>query len=402
MTPKLRALDLRPHEQDGQHYFLLRDPLQISDTMLLVPHALGPALMLCNGQWDLETIRGILGMQYGVQLEDGLLESLVEALDDAGFLENARFEAARAQALAEYRQAPFRPPALAGASYPADPAELRQALEAWLAEAGPVTPLPAEARGVLSPHIDYGRGGAVYAKVWKRAEAMIRAAEVVVLIGTDHYSDTPGSLTLTRQNYATPWGVLPTDTAIVDALAEAVGVEAAYAGELRHRAEHSLELVAVWVHHLRQGQPVALVPVLTGSFGEHIRNNASPAADPVVQRWLAALARATAGRRVVYVASGDLSHVGPAFSGDPLTPVGRALLKDADTAVIERLCAGDAEGFYRVIQEVEDINNVCGLSPAYLTLKALGQTEGECVAYQSCPADERDTSVVTVCGIVFE
>jgi len=66
------------------------------------------------------------------------------------------------------------------------------------------------------------------------------------------------------------------------------------------------------------------------------------------------------------------------------------------------MVAGDAEGFYSSIQRVGDVNNVCGLSPVYLTLKTLGATEGECVAYQACPADERDTSVVTVAGLIFE
>jgi AmmeMemoRadiSam system protein B len=399
---KLRPLDIRPYQQDGQHFFLLRDPLQISDTLLLVPQPLGPVLMLCDGNWDAHAIHGILRLRYGIEFEDGLLDGMLNTLDEAFFFENERFHAERARLLAEYRAAPFRPPTLAGASYPADPAELRQMLDDYLDEAGDVPPAPAEARGLLSPHIDYQRGGAVYAQVWKRAAEMARAADLVVLLGTDHYSDTPGSLTFTRQHYATPYGVLPTAREVVDALANVIGEEAAFAGELRHRGEHSLELVAVWLHHQRGGQPVPLVPLLTGSFSEYIEGGVSPFTDERFKAIVTTLQRATAGQRVLYVASGDLSHVGPAFNGEPLHASGKAELKLADGEVIGRMVAGDAEGFYASIQRVGDANNVCGLSPVYLTLKALGATEGECVAYQSCPADERDTSVVTVCGVVFE
>lgn len=401
-NPKLRALDIRPYQQDGQHFFLLRDPLQLSETMLLVPQPLAPALLLCDGRWDLPAISSLLALHYGVRFEDGLLESLIRALDDACFLENERFTETKARLLAEYRQAPFRPPLLAGSSYPADPGELRRLLDAYLDEVGDVAPISSEARGLLSPHIDYERGGGVYAHVWKRASEMAKAADLVVLIGTDHYSDAPGSFTLTRQHYATPFGVLPTAVEVVEALAEAVGEEAAYAGELRHRGEHSLELVAVWLHHLRAGRPVELVPILTGSFSQFIEANASPLSDAGLKAGLAALQRLTQGRRVLYVASGDLSHVGPAFQGEPLNAAGKAQVRAADDEIIGRMCAGDADGFFAAIQRLGDMNNVCGLSPVYFTLKALGLTEGECVAYRVCPADEHDTSVVTVCGVVFE
>ena len=128
-----------------------------------------------------------------------------------------------------------------------------------------VTRTPAIGHGVISPHIDYPRGGLVYAAVWKQVAAMARAADLVVLLGTDHYS-MGDRLTLTRQSYATPYGVLPTDTDIVNTLVEAVGEEEAFAGEFRNRSEHSLELVATWLHHVRGGEPVAMMPILTGSL----------------------------------------------------------------------------------------------------------------------------------------
>ena len=146
---------------------------------------------------------------------------------------------------------------MAGQSYPADPGQLRHLFNSYLDRVNGGHSDTAIGNGVISPHIDYPRGGLVYAAVWKQAAEMARAADLVVLLGTDHYS-MGDRLTLTRQSYATPYGVLPTDTDIVDPLVDAVGEEEAFAGELRNRGEHSLELVATWLHHMRGGEPVAM------------------------------------------------------------------------------------------------------------------------------------------------
>lgn len=399
--PKLRAIDVRPVMHEDEAYFMLRDPQQLSDEVLLVPQALGPALSLFDGSWDAVQIESILTMRYGLELPPGLLGSLIKSLDEANMLENARAASIQAQRLSDYRNAPHRPPTLAGASYPAEPDVLRQMFDLYLEQAGPIQPAPADWPGLLSPHIDYQRGGAVYAKVWKRAAEMARAADLVVILGTDHYSPVPGSLTLTRQSYATPYGVLPTDTAIVDAVAEALGPDA-FEGELRHLGEHSIELVAVWLHHMRGGEPVPMVPILTGSFSEYMSEGVSPYTDGRYRRLIEVLKEKTAGRRVLVVSSGDMSHVGPAFDGEPLNANDKRLLQSDDAQVLDLLCDGDDEGFYSALQRTKNSTNICGLSPTYLAMKLMGMVEGERVAYDVCPADGAETSVVTIAGVVFE
>jgi hypothetical protein len=293
---------------------------------------------------------------------------------------------------------------MAGQSYPAEPAELRRLFDGYLGKingAGGTAP-PAVGRGVISPHIDYHRGGPVYAAVWQQAAAMAQAADLVVLLGTDHYS-LGDRLTLTHQSYATPYGVMPTDTAIVNALAAAIGPEHAFRGELRHRGEHSLELVATWLHHMRRGRPVAMLPILTGSFADFVDGRGDPAGDALLTAFLATLRQQawSAGRQVLVVASGDLAHVGPAFGGPKIDAAGRVRIRAADDELIQQMAAGSAEGFFAAIRREQDRNNVCGVSPFYLMLRLLGDVEGQIVSYDQCPADQRNTSLVSVCGMVF-
>jgi hypothetical protein len=407
--PKLRLLDIRPYAHNGQSYLLLRDPYKLSDKLLFVPQPLAPLLAFCDGTRSAKGVATAFSLTYGLPIAANLVERLVAALDEACLLDNARSLEAWRRALEAYRQAPFRRPALAGQGYPAHADALHNLLESFLERAScpngdestaePLTSPSFSRIGLLSPHIDYSRGGLVYAQTWKHAAQAVKEAELMILFGTDHYGDDP--LTLTRQNYATPYGVLPTAQEVVEALVDVIGEEAAFAGELRHRREHSLELVAVWLHHIRQRRPCAVVPILCGSFHRFIQNGSTPADDPLLNRALGALRQATADRRVVVVASGDMAHVGPAFGGAPLDPMQRARMRAADDDLIAHMCAGDAEGFFASIKAVNDGNNVCGVSPIYLTMRLLGNVTGEKVGYATCPADEHNTSAVTVSGVVF-
>lgn len=401
-APYLRPLDVRPVTHRGAPYFLLRDPMRLTEHQLLVPQPLGALLAFCDGTRDVRAIGAAFAAAYSAELPEELVEELFATLDQAYLLDNGRSRHRRAEAVAEYRAAPFRPPALAGAGYPAGADELAQMLDGYLADVADVEPAEVDwerGAGLLSPHIDYGRGGGVYAHVWQRAARAAREADLVILLGTDHYGGDPFSFT--RQSYATPYGVLPSALPIVDAAAAALGEEAAFAGELRHCGEHSLELVANWLHHLRGGEPVETVPVLVGGLHSFIGNGRAPAEDRAIDMVLRALRRAAAGRRTLVVASGDLAHSGPAFGGAPLDRARRSQIKGDDARLIEAMQRGDAERFYREIKLVNDRNNVCGVAPIYLAMRLLGGLPGEPCGYAACPADAENESAVTVGGMFF-
>ena len=350
---------------------------------------------------DRSELRSALIVRYQLLVGEDVLDRLINVCDEAFLLDNEHYREACDHRLVEYRQAAFRRPALAGQSYPADPQELRELLDGYLAGAEYIQTDGAGGVGLLSPHIDYERGGPVYAAVWKRAAEMARQADLAIMLGTDHYGGR-GSLTLTHQHYATPFGVLPTAQDAVDAVAEAIGPEAAFAEELHHRNEHSIELATVWLHHMRGGEPCEMVPVLCGGFSHFVAGLADPARDPAVEAFIDALRQATKGRRVLVVAAGDLSHVGPAFGGQPQGAVERAQVNAADQGIIEQMCRGDAPGFFAAIQQIGDRNNVCGLPPVYLALRLMGPVKGEQVSYDHCPADEQNASFVSVGGVIFK
>jgi hypothetical protein len=117
--PKLRPVDIRPHTHNGQPYYMLRDPLQLSDRLLVVPQLFGALLAFCDGAHSLQEVTQAISRHYGAPIPASLVEQLVTAMDEALLLDNERTAEAVRQARMAYRAAPCRPPLLAGQSYPA-------------------------------------------------------------------------------------------------------------------------------------------------------------------------------------------------------------------------------------------------------------------------------------------
>jgi len=400
---KLRPVDVRPVQHRGQPALMLRDPLALSDRTLVLPQQLAPLLPLLDGTRDEGALRAAMEVRAGVRLSPGALANILTQLDQALLLDNDRSMRAMQETLQAYRDAPYRVPLLAGRGYPAEPEALQRLLQGYVDAAPPPSgaPAPEDAvRGVISPHIDFQRGHTVYAQVWQGAAQAAQEAELAVILGTDHMSDGP-SLTLTRQSYVTPWGTLPTAQLVVEMVAQAMGPGVAFEHELHHRTEHSVELAAVWLHFVRDGREIPLVPILCGSFAPLFEEDSLPEDLAPISATVEALRQATSRYRTLVIAAGDLAHMGPAF-GDPL-PMDitiRARLRAGDEALMEAICAGDAPALFRQVKQ-QSHHRICGLSPIYITLRLLGQSHGTVTGYAQCPADHRGTSLVSICGVLL-
>lgn len=415
--PKLRPLDIHKIDQGGQQLLSLNDPLRLTDQAMLINHRQASVLALCDGTRDLPTLIADLAARNGIHVLLPEMEELLHALDENLLLEGPRFQEACQRALVAYRQAPYRRPAMADAVYPAEASDLQRALDEFCAQAPPSdisttsVSRPGDIVGILTPHIDYARGHQVYAGVWQQAIPSLQDYDLIVVLGTDH-AGGPGKLTLTRQHYATPWGTLPTDLEVVEALIRGQGAEPALAEELHHVREHSIELALVWLHYALQrgaASPLSenaippVVPILCGHMGHFIRGEGDPDTDRAFGMLLDTLRFTMESRRTLVVASGDLAHVGPAF-GDA-TPLGaeqRAQLKSDDDSSLDTIRRADALAFFQGLQQEEDRRRVCGLTPIYLAMRLLGgNVSGTVTDYAQCPADIDGGSLVSIAGAVW-
>ena len=342
----MRPVDVRWVDHMGQKYLYLRDPVAMDGAGALVPGPMAPLIALFDGTRDISGLQSALALRTGLQLTASQINSLLYQLDEALLLDSDRYHQAHIEALAAYRSAPFRHPSRAGGVYPAEPGDLKRTLVEYIDQVedkGPIEP-GATPVGVVCPHIDYQRGHATYAKLWQRIERSVDQVDLAIILGTDH-AGSPGRLTLTRQDYATPWGPLPTDHATVDELVSVLGEEAAFDEELHHAGEHSIELVLVWLHHYLGQRSCQVLPILCGSFHPYVEG-ADPDAEPSLVEAMEVIRRRMDGSRCLIIAAADLAHVGPAF-GDPY-PWGlaeREQLRAQDARLLEAACLGDEESF---------------------------------------------------------
>ncbi len=97
----------------------------------------------------------------------------------------------------------------------------------------------------------------------RRQASLIQSVEQVFILGTDHYSEGY-SVSLTKQDYSTPFGYLSTNTTLVEKIAGILGEETVFEGELHHRSEHSIELAALWLQYVLGNQKISFLPILCG------------------------------------------------------------------------------------------------------------------------------------------
>jgi hypothetical protein len=409
--PQLRPVEVSRISHEGSDFFLLKDPRQLSDKSLLVPVPLGPYLQNVDGTNTVEEIIEA-ALALGAQpVPQELLDNLLSQLDEMLLLSNGRFGEEMQRRLDEYREAPSRKPALADRAYPGSTDDLRGYLDGfafpYMNVEQPSGDLRSgELKAIITPHIDFERGGDSYGMIWEQVRGQLNDVELFVVFGTDHNGDGP-RLTLTGQNYETPIGTLETDVELVDELARILSTDDGvddhpFADEFNHVNEHSIELATVWLHRLAGGSKAKMLPILCGSFGRHIMEDApNPDEHPQIAAAIKLLKEVATQRRTVFIAAADLAHVGPAF-GDAEEMSSdsdhRKRVQADDERLMNAITSGDRTQFFELIKNNADSNKICGLAPIYMTLWASGATEGDWNGYQQCQADEADTSFVSIAG----
>jgi MEMO1 family protein len=402
--PKLRPLTARRIEHQGQSFVMLQDPAGVVPQPVLIPFdGYIQVVRHFDGQSTLTEIQARVLRQTGQFVAMKELEDLVGRFDEAMIIEGPAFAMFHQQ----YRESRRRPAALAGRSYAANLRALRAQLEQFFVgrngAGAPALDGAASAafRGVLSPHIDFPRGGPVY--TWSYRDLVERSrADTFVILGVAHQY-CRRRFVLTYKDFETPLGVVPTDRTYVDGLASLAGRDL-FDDELSHRTEHSIEFQVVFLQYLLGGRrDFSIVPILVGSFQDLMERGIDPMQDPEVKRFIQALRTVETGRgkSVAYIGGIDLCHVGPEF-GDPspVDPVLQEQVRRFDDAMLDRAAAGDPEGWFRTAGAVGNRWRVCGLAATYTFLHAIGPSQGRLLKYDQA-LDDRRTCCVSFASMAF-
>ena len=313
-----------------------------------------------------------------------------------------------------YLSDPVRPAFHAGRTYEDEPAALRDQLtDCFTHNGGPgpidgSTPTHGDLRGIISPHIDFARGGTAYA--WAYRELVRRTdADLFVVFGTSH-EPMSELFSVSRKDFQTPLGIVPTDREFIDRMASHWASSVAgrlidpLGNEMAHWTEHSIEFQAVFLQHLlAEKRPLRIVPILVASLSEFYTGGKLPDESLEVQAFLAGLRHAASGHsgNVCYIAGADLGHIGREF-GDPWPVDDRRLAQQTadDRTLLELACDGDSSGVFRHVADQADRRRICGLAPIYMMLQAMGPTRGKLLDYGQAVAPD-GSACVSFAGVAY-
>jgi MEMO1 family protein len=408
--PRLRLeLDVMPSPVREQPGLLIRDPFHYSDATLVVPPALARCLGCFDGAQTEADLRATLARVTGQVSVSEPARHLIEALRDAGFLDDDVFASMRDARRAAFAAAPERAPAHAGSGYPDARAPLVQTLDGYLATAPKAkrsTRSKKDLVGIAAPHVSPEGGIASYAAAYGVLPKEL-GERTFVILGTSHYGE-PDHFGLTKKPFATPFGAALTDARLVERLARDAG-DAARVEDYCHAVEHSIEFQVVFLQHLF-GPRIRILPILCGAFVEGPSAGKAPEASDAVRRFFGALGDLAAREeeRLFFVLGVDMAHVGRRY-GDPLTArAGEGPLVTVETrdrARAARLEAGDAAGFWDLVREGGDADSGyddlkwCGSSPFYTFSRIAPDARGQLLHYEQWNIDEK--SVVTFGAMSF-
>jgi MEMO1 family protein len=378
--PQLRQHVQRVRDPGEPHLGYLVDGLRQHPEPVQMPLSEFHWLQWFDGKRTLRDIQAATVRQLGgnaLPLER--LVDLTRRLDDALLLEGPRWQ--------QHIERPVRDPVCIGC-YDGDAEILGQQLEdLFTGPGGPGLPQPpqpdGQLRAALIPHIDYARGGVSYA--WGFKEVFERTdASLFVIVGTSHYSRQ--RFTLTRKDFKTPLGAVPTDQTFIDRLVRHYG-DGLFDDELQaHLPEHSIELEVVflqWFYGRRR--PIRIVPLVVGSFHDATLMGHGPAELEDIGRMVEALRRAEAETpdKICYLISGDLAHIGPKFHAGQPPITGKVLAHSRlqDWALLDQLEHVNAKGFFHILAAEQDARAICGFPPAYTVLDAIQPRSGKVLHY---------------------
>ena len=404
MNPRLRRLDIQriasPNEP-GEELLVFHDRADYAPDLAL-DAALAPVLALLNGAHSVAAISRF--SERALTPICPMIGSPIfsSELDENLLLDSPRFAAQRDARQSDWASCSARRAAFAGRSYPSAPADLDAFLRDKLALGAARLPARAydaeKVRGIVTPHIDFHRGGHVeaasYAPLIENVRATAKPFDTLVVFGIAHAGVRYPFCALDK-DFQTPAGTMQCDREFIGDLSARVGPQL-LSENFVHKDEHSIEFSAVMCQHFAELKSARIVPILCGGFWESLRSGGAPeSAEPQVGAFISALRAVTerheqAGRKIGFIASVDGAHVGTQFGDDTkLTPDKLREIARADRAWCATIEAGERAALHEHFARDGNRFNVDAHPALYTIMAAFPAWRGQLLDYdQAYHADQ--------------
>jgi AmmeMemoRadiSam system protein B len=408
--PILRNLQYSPLKQGEEQYIVLWDPTGLSAEKLVLPLNYFYLFQFFDGEHSLEQVGGEYLKKYGEFMMPDHLTKLVADLDEKLFLEGDRLKQVQKQAFEAYRKLEVRPMAFAGKQYEADSVKLREQIDGFYAskegpEKGKAECAGQMIKGLVAPNFDIKDAGPIYAWGYQELQES-QVPDVFVLIGTCH-AGLEGGISFTDKDFETPFGTVPVNRAIIDAIRQESG-ETFFAEDISHLREHSLELQLPFLQHaLGEGRAISIVPILVDFPPDTLTGGEYQQLFHRIDQFLTITKRAiqASGQQVCVIGSADLAHIGIRY-GDKTPPTDFSFHRcmQIDLEMLKKVEEADPEGFAEFILKEGNQRRILGFSVIFTVMKLLQRDseplKGQVLRYDRGITDQFN-STVTYASIAF-
>jgi len=188
-------------------------------------------------------------------------------------------------------QKKIRPPAVAGQFYPETPEELSDNIDRLLANRERIE-IKGDIKGIWVPHAGYMFCGQVAANGYGLIKG--RDYDAVIIIGPSHYYPLAGGSIGDWDGYRTPLGEIAIDKELAQRIRSNTDLIECIPDA--HKREHSVENQIPFIQSVLPGVPI--VPIVVNGFLSYEKS----------KKIAVAIARSIKEKRVLVVASSDMSH----------------------------------------------------------------------------------------------
>ncbi len=379
------GIEVMQIEYQNQPMVLLQDTEGFAEKPAIISIAAFLLVALADGKRTIKELQSLFMEKTGTMLQILEIYGMLQQLSDSHFLETSEVQEWRKQKFEEFRTSKVRKSVFIGRAYPEDRLQLAAMLGSFFQDKrGPEKPLSETSSiqkpplAVVTPHIDFERGGPLYA--WSyQSLSECQQPDVIIALGVAHAS--PNSpWVMTDKTFETIYGNIETDAELYQEIASALWYDPK-AEEIIHHNEHSLEFQALWLKYLWREKSPKWVPILCSSLEKYCEN-CTPASLPHIEEAIQKIGLILKkyieqGKKIMILTGIDLSHVGPKFGNDiEFKDENEAIefwkkLEELDRNTLRLAMSLEAEKLYLTGIGENSWRNICGLTSLYTLVRWL-------------------------------
>lgn len=389
--PKLRKdLLYKNIKHNNEDLVLVYDDLGLIEQFYAFSQQDLDVIKLIDGKNSIESIVKQLNMD---ESKIPLILGFINSLANSNYLETESYHKQNNEIIS-YLKSNLKPSVCDGVTYPDDKQKLTQYLNLLLNS----TQKSNEKYNVIfAPHLDYRTGKnthLTYSKAFNSID--INNTELVVLFGTAHYRSS-NDFMYTKKNYSTPLGIIETDIEFLKLVDENLS-NGLFLDDLAHYKEHSLELHITFLQHIFNNN-VKIAPILIGSPSSYF-NNGYPSDSSNYLENINSLKDALKkyNKKTLFLASGDLSHIGKKFGDEFDSNEKKVEIMNYDLGIIDSINNKDKNQFFDYLRSENELRRVCGAFPFYAMLDLTNPTKSKNL-YYNLWYEEETMSSVSICSM---